>query len=268
MGQLGRLPPDRAQGPVRPPARRPGRADAQAGQGPEGRFETIHVDGQAFRRRLPKPGTASPDEPGRPTPAPTRSRAPGGNDPGHRIKDLDGEGVWAEVIYPSLGIWSFNIRTPQARHGRGAGPQRLGPELPAAFAAVRLRRVGAAPGRRRRGRRAPTGRRAPGSAARSCRCSRPVAAPTGNTMNGSRCGRPSPRPGRSSASTSVPSRTTRPGGRGSTSAARAVRCSTTSRRPTAASARHQAHRLRRARPLSRASGPRLGGRRDLGAVPR
>ena len=36
-----------------------------------------------------------------------------GNDPDHRIKDLDGEGIWAEVIYPSLGIWSFNIRTPE-----------------------------------------------------------------------------------------------------------------------------------------------------------
>ena len=41
------------------------------------------------------------------------TRIIGGQDPDHRIKDLDGEGVWAEVIYPSLGIWTFNIRTPE-----------------------------------------------------------------------------------------------------------------------------------------------------------
>jgi predicted TIM-barrel fold metal-dependent hydrolase len=26
---------------------------------------------------------------------------------------LDNEGIWGEVIYPSLGIWTFNIRTPE-----------------------------------------------------------------------------------------------------------------------------------------------------------
>ena len=31
----------------------------------------------------------------------------------HRIKDLDDEGIWAEVCYPSLGIWTFNVRTPR-----------------------------------------------------------------------------------------------------------------------------------------------------------
>ena len=30
-----------------------------------------------------------------------------------RIKDLDNEGVWGEVMYPSLGIWTFNVRTPR-----------------------------------------------------------------------------------------------------------------------------------------------------------
>ena len=34
-----------------------------------------------------------------------------GNDAEQRLKDLDEEGVWAEVIYPALGIWAFNIRT-------------------------------------------------------------------------------------------------------------------------------------------------------------
>jgi predicted TIM-barrel fold metal-dependent hydrolase len=40
-------------------------------------------------------------------------RTLGGNDPDRRIRDLDEEGVWGEVIYPSLGIWTFNIRTPE-----------------------------------------------------------------------------------------------------------------------------------------------------------
>ena len=89
---------------------------------PSGAFETIHVDGQEFRRDLPKPKvdgatrrrgpgvSARPDDS---TEEDFVNRALGGNDPDRRIKDLDGEGVWGEVIYPSLGIWSFNIRTPE-----------------------------------------------------------------------------------------------------------------------------------------------------------
>jgi predicted TIM-barrel fold metal-dependent hydrolase len=42
-----------------------------------------------------------------------RDRAPGANDPDLRIKDLDQEGIWAEAIYPSLGIWAFNITDPK-----------------------------------------------------------------------------------------------------------------------------------------------------------
>jgi predicted TIM-barrel fold metal-dependent hydrolase len=41
------------------------------------------------------------------------SRAPGAFDPVLRLKDLDQEGIWAEAIYPSLGTWTFNIRTPE-----------------------------------------------------------------------------------------------------------------------------------------------------------
>jgi predicted TIM-barrel fold metal-dependent hydrolase len=39
-------------------------------------------------------------------------RAPGAFDPHKRLIDLDQEGIWAEAIYPSLGTWTFNIRTP------------------------------------------------------------------------------------------------------------------------------------------------------------
>jgi len=88
---------------------------------PSGEFETIHIDGQEFRRDLPMIADGATQAP-RPriTARPEGSsddefvtRALGGNDPGRRLQDLDGEGIWGEVIYPSLGIWSFNIRTPR-----------------------------------------------------------------------------------------------------------------------------------------------------------
>src|SRR5271157_4727443 len=42
-----------------------------------------------------------------------QTRAPGALDPDLRLVDLDREGIWAEAIYPSLGTWTFNIRTPE-----------------------------------------------------------------------------------------------------------------------------------------------------------
>jgi predicted TIM-barrel fold metal-dependent hydrolase len=85
---------------------------------PSGDFETIYIDGQEFRRDLPKrnPKKASMGVNARPTDSTERDfidRAIGGNDPVRRLQDLDDEGVWAEVMYPSLGIWAFNIRTPR-----------------------------------------------------------------------------------------------------------------------------------------------------------
>ena len=85
---------------------------------PSGDFETIYIDGQQFRRDLPK-GSGRVRGIGynaRPTDSKEEdffNRILGGNDAGHRLKDLDEEGVWGEVIYPSLGIWTFNIRTPR-----------------------------------------------------------------------------------------------------------------------------------------------------------
>ena len=73
---------------------------------PSGTFETIYVDGQEFRRGIPKLQVAAP-EPGQ-----RGGRAPGANDPRLRLKDLDDEGIWAELIYPSLLIWTSSIRDP------------------------------------------------------------------------------------------------------------------------------------------------------------
>jgi predicted TIM-barrel fold metal-dependent hydrolase len=86
---------------------------------PSGAFETIYVDGQSFRRDLPKPKPGGKRGLGlnaRPVGTEERDfidRVLGGNDPDRRLADLDAEGIWAELIYPSLGVWSFNIRTPE-----------------------------------------------------------------------------------------------------------------------------------------------------------
>jgi predicted TIM-barrel fold metal-dependent hydrolase len=72
----------------------------------EGGWETIHVDGQEFRRRLPRAELR--DEDGKTV----DERAPGANDPTLRLKDLDQEGVWAELVYPSIGIWASSINDP------------------------------------------------------------------------------------------------------------------------------------------------------------
>ncbi|MBO0730984.1 MAG: amidohydrolase [Acidimicrobiaceae bacterium] len=81
---------------------------------PDGEWETIHIDGEAFRRKLPKlekvmRNMARPEgEEGE-----FFARAAGANDPDGRLKDLDDEGIWAEVIYPSLGMWAFNLKDPK-----------------------------------------------------------------------------------------------------------------------------------------------------------
>ena len=81
--------------------------------------EVITVDGQSFERPMPKPRT--PEQLMRNAARPSeedldeadgQERAPGAFDPQLRLLDLDKEGVWAEAIYPSLGTWTFNIRTP------------------------------------------------------------------------------------------------------------------------------------------------------------
>ncbi len=80
---------------------------------PDGEWETVFVDGESFRRKLPKieqvMATMARPEDAVDDPI---IRAPGANDPTLRLKDLDEEGIWAEVIYPSLGIWAFNIKDP------------------------------------------------------------------------------------------------------------------------------------------------------------
>jgi hypothetical protein len=132
----------------------------------DGSHETVYVDGQSFRRRMPRVRQDfSPEELQALMEKPKDAeaigfvevftRAPGANDPKLRLQDLDDEGIWAEVIYPSLATWAFSIRDPKLVHrsreplgsGRVDGrraPDRSGPARRCARGRVRrpLPRVG------------------------------------------------------------------------------------------------------------------------------
>ncbi|MEY2444585.1 MAG: hypothetical protein QOE00_1165, partial [Ilumatobacteraceae bacterium] len=72
---------------------------------PDGEYETVSVDGQIFRRKLPSSAMEAFIE---------ESMKPQGiRDAKARLGDLDIEGVWGEVIFPSLGMWGSTFRTPE-----------------------------------------------------------------------------------------------------------------------------------------------------------
>lgn len=71
----------------------------------DGEYETVHVDGMSFRRKLPTSAQAAFLAESR--------KAQGIRDARARLADLDQEGVWGEVIFPSLGMWNSTFRTPE-----------------------------------------------------------------------------------------------------------------------------------------------------------
>ncbi len=71
----------------------------------DGRWETIYVDGQVFRRRLPSPAQQEFIA--------AMVSAAGSHDVSKRLADLDNEGIWSELVFPSLGMWSSSFRTPE-----------------------------------------------------------------------------------------------------------------------------------------------------------
>lgn len=77
----------------------------RAEKDPDGLWETVHIDGMSFRRRLPT-GKAVEFRA-------ASHRAPGADNVALRMKDLDQEGIWAELVFPSLGMWSSSFRTPE-----------------------------------------------------------------------------------------------------------------------------------------------------------
>lgn len=71
----------------------------------DGEYETVFVDGQIFRRKLPSSALLAFAE--------MSMRPEGSRDAKARLGDLDKEGVWGEVIFPSLGMWASTFRTPE-----------------------------------------------------------------------------------------------------------------------------------------------------------
>lgn len=77
----------------------------RAEKDPDGEYETVHVDGQVFRRKLPTSAVMEKF-------VEASNRPQGSRDARVRLDDLDQEGVWGEVIFPSLGMWCSSFRTP------------------------------------------------------------------------------------------------------------------------------------------------------------
>ena len=73
----------------------------------DGSHETLFIDGQVFRRRMPRASMLTDDQG-----LTVDQRAPGANDKALRLTDLDSEGIWAELVYPSIGIWMSSIHDP------------------------------------------------------------------------------------------------------------------------------------------------------------
>ena len=75
---------------------------------PDGTSETVYVDGEVFVRPLPKP--IKDGEYKGETINTLAVRPPGSGDTRLRLQDLDQEGIWGEVVYPSLGMWANIIK--------------------------------------------------------------------------------------------------------------------------------------------------------------
>ncbi len=73
---------------------------------PSGDFEIVHVDGKSFKRKLPSAAQLEFMQ--------ASNRAAGASDAHLRDKDLDHEGIWGEVVFPSLGMWNASFETREA----------------------------------------------------------------------------------------------------------------------------------------------------------
>ena len=71
-------------------------------------YEVVHVDGESFRREMPKLETKKVG--GKSIGELVSER--GATDIESRLRDLDEEGVWAEIVYDSLGLWESMIKDP------------------------------------------------------------------------------------------------------------------------------------------------------------
>ena len=71
----------------------------------DGLSETVYVDGLEIQRKLPNPKRQEFME--------ISGRPKGHSDVDQRLKDNDEEGIWAELVFPSLGMWNATFRDPE-----------------------------------------------------------------------------------------------------------------------------------------------------------
>jgi len=71
-------------------------------------YEIVHVDGESFRRELPKLQVKRDPKLGKTIGELVMER--GAGDIESRLRDCDDEGIWAEVVYDSLGLWETMIK--------------------------------------------------------------------------------------------------------------------------------------------------------------
>jgi predicted TIM-barrel fold metal-dependent hydrolase len=76
----------------------------------DGSSETVHIDGEVIVRPLPKP--IKDGEFKGETISSLHARPPGAGNTVARLKDLDQEGIWGEITFPSLGLWANMIKDP------------------------------------------------------------------------------------------------------------------------------------------------------------
>ena len=71
---------------------------------PDGQYESVFIDGLEIRRKLPNPKRMAFME--------ASNRPKGAYDVAQRLVDNDEEGIWAELVFPSLGMWNSSFRDP------------------------------------------------------------------------------------------------------------------------------------------------------------
>src|ERR1700730_12868536 len=72
---------------------------------PDGQWETVHIDGMSFRRLLATGQEKEIFE--------ASMRTPGPRHVAKRMIDLDQQVIWAELVFPSLGMCSSTFRSPE-----------------------------------------------------------------------------------------------------------------------------------------------------------
>ena len=71
----------------------------------QARTETVRIDGREFTRSVPNPKVEEFYS--------DSFRPPGARDARARLIDLDNEGIWGEVVFPSVGMWNSSFQDPE-----------------------------------------------------------------------------------------------------------------------------------------------------------